>query len=350
MRRLAALVLLLTGALPAAAQQATSNLLVLPAIGSAPETGLQFGAIVMRVDRPAADARPTVNQAYFLLTAKHQYQFTVDHDGWSADGVWRHNAKLDFLDYPLPFYGEGANAPANAEEWFTSHTVQLQAKVQRRFADRWYAMAVLRALHTKIGDTKPGGVVASGTLRGAAGGTLVQPGVGLVHDTRDDVIATESGRYLEASFSVADKSIGSDFSTNRILIDGRAFRRVGRGVLAAQAYAELNSRSPSFDQESLVGSGSVLRGYPRGRYRDHRLAAAQLEWRAPIWGPWRYAIFGGVGGIGLSTGNFGSVTLPTYGGGLRFRPFKAERTLLRLDYARGRSGSSGIYISIDEAF
>ena len=211
-------------------------------------------------------------------------------------------------------------------------------------------MAVARVVSTTIRDAEPGGAVGAGTLIGFDGGTLVQPGLGAMYDTRDDVVGTEGGRFLEASFAVADRAWGSDFRTNRTLIDGRAYRRVGSGVVATQAYVELNSGAPSFDQSSLVGSSRVLRGYTKGRYRDRALAAAQVEWRAPIRGRWRYAVFGGVGTIGSSPSDLGSVTLPTYGAGLRFRPIKGERSSLRLDYARGRSGSSGLYIAIDEAF
>jgi outer membrane protein assembly factor BamA len=178
----------------------------------------------------------------------------------------------------------------------------------------------------------------------------VQPGVGVMYDTRDDVIGTESGRFLEATFAAADRAVGSDFSTSRTLIDGRAYHHVRSGVVALQAYIELNGGAPSFDQMSLVGNNRVLRGYTKGRYRDRALAAAQVEWRAPIRGKWRYALFGGIGRIGSTPSDLGSVTLPTYGAGIRFRPFKGERSSLRLDYARGRSGSSGLYIAIDEAF
>lgn len=334
---------------PLLAQKASSSRLVLPAIGSAPETGIQLGAVAMHVKRPAS-GRPTVNQAYVLVTAKHQYQFTVEHDGWSPGDMWRHYAKVDLLDFPLPYYGLGADAPDAAEEWFTSRTAQLQAKLQRRVGGAWLGMAVARLINTSIRDAESGRVVASGVLHGARGGTIVQPGVGLAYDTRDEVIATETGRYLEASFAVADGAIGSDFATNRTLIDSRAYKRAGAGVFAAQLYVEINSGQPPFDQYSLVGNKNVLRGYTKGRYRDHALAAVQAEWRAPITARWRYAVFGGVGGVGNTLAEVNSVTLPTYGAGLRFRPFKGQRSSLRLDYARGRNGSSGIYIAIDEAF
>lgn len=326
-----------------------TNVLILPALGSAPETGVQFGAVVMRVKRPAS-GRPSVDQAYVLFTAKHQFQMTLEHDGWSAGDTWRHYAKIDWLDFPTPFFGIGADAPESAEEWFTARTAQVLGKVQRRLTGAWYGMAVTRLVRTTIRDAEPGGAVAAGTLLGFDGGTLVQPGVGAMYDTRDDVIGTEKGRFLEASFAVADRALGSDFGTNRTLIDGRAFRHAGAGVVAMQAYVELNSGAPSFDQMSLVGNSRVLRGYTKGRYRDRALAAAQVEWRAPIRGKWRYALFGGVGAIGGSPSDLGSVTLPTYGAGLRFRPIKGERSSLRLDYARGRNGSSGLYIAIDEAF
>jgi hypothetical protein len=347
-RRLATLLLLLgAGRLQA---QASPNWLVLPAIGSAPETGLQYGAVVMRVSRPEGGTRPTVNQGYALFTAKHQLQVAIEHDGWSSDLGWRHQAKLTYLDFPSPFYGIGANAPESAEEWFTARTIQLQATLQRRVRGAWYALANVKALDTDIRDTVPGGAVASGTLLGSAGGRLIQPGLGVVYDTRDDVLAAERGRYLQAYVAVADQSLGSDFSTTHSLLDARAYRAVGRGVLSAQAYLDVNAGAPSFDQMSLAGSDNVLRGYTKGRYRDRALAAAQLEWRAPLRRKLRYALFAGIGGVGPDVGSIGDVTLPTYGAGLRYRVFTGERSALRVDYALGKAGSSGLYIALNEAF
>lgn len=349
MRMLVALLVVSLWSSFLAGQEAKTSRLVLPAIGSAPETGFQYGLVFMRVRRPAED-RPTIDQAYVLLTTKHQYQFTLEHDAWTAGDIWRKYVKLDLLDFPRPFYGVGADAPDSAEEWFTARTVQVTAKLQYRLSGPWYGLLVARALDTSIRDAEPGRAVASGTPRGSAGGAIVQAGAGVTYDSRDDIIGAEEGRYLEAYFSVADRAIGSDFTTNRAMIDGRAFARRGRGVLAGQVYVELNSGAPPFDQLSLAGSAAVLRGYERGRYRDRALAAVQLEWRAPIAGRWSYSLFGGVGGIGDTLGKVGAIALPTVGGGLRVRPFRAERTSLRLDYAKGRGGSSGLYIAINEAF
>lgn len=333
-----------------AAQETNVSRLLLPAIGSAPETGIQLGLVVMQVRRPAGGARPTVDKAYALLTAKHQYQVTYHHDGWSAADRWHHVLKIDLLDYPLPFYGVGSTAAESAEEMFTARTAQLTARLQRRLNGPLYGMVLLRALDTRIAKTAAGGVIASGALPGARGGRLVQPGIGLTYDTRDDVIGAESGRFVDASFSVADGAVGSEFATNHLLVDARAYRRLGPGVIAMQGYLDVNAGTPSFDQMSLVGSDVVLRGYTLGRYRDRALAAAQLEWRAPLYKRWRYAAFAGIGTIGGAVGKLGDIALPSYGVGLRFRPFKNERSLLRLDYARGRRGQSGLYIAIDEAF
>lgn len=330
--------------------QSVARWMVLPAIGSAPETGLQYGAVVMRVSRAAGAQRPTVDQAYVLFTAKHQMNASVEHDGWSGDARWRHQATVSVLDYPWPFFGIGADAPDSAEEWFTAHSIQLQAAVQRRIRGSWYALANARGLDTRIRKTEPGGVVAAGTLRGATGGRLVQPGLGVVFDARDDVLAAERGRYLQAFVAVADRVTGSDFSTTRVQVDARKFRALGGGVIAAQAFLDVHGGSPSFDQMALVGSSSVLRGYTKGRYRDRALGAAQVEWRAPLWRQLRYAVFAGIGGIGARATALSTLTLPSYGAGLRYRLWKAERSALRIDYARGRSGSSGLYIALNEAF
>jgi hypothetical protein len=42
--------------------------------------------------------------------------------------------------------------------------------------------------------------------------------------------------------------------------------------------------------------------------------------------------------------------LPTYGAGVRVQIDERQRTSVRLDYARGHAGASGLYIGFNQAF
>ena len=108
-----------------------------------------------------------------------------------------------------------------------------------------------------------------------------------------------------------------------------------------------------FDQISLVGNGSYMRGYTRGRFRDRQLAALQAEYRAPLAGRLGWAAFAGGGRVapgvsGLVKGD--ARFLPSYGLGARWLLFARSHSTIRVDYARGAEGQSGLYVALNEAF
>ena len=88
-----------------------------------------------------------------------------------------------------------------------------------------------------------------------------------------------------------------------------------------------------FDQLALLGSGSVMRGYVHGRYRDRDFAAAQLEYRTPVVGRFGVAAFAGAGTVAPTISELGSsAVLPTFGAGARWLLLPKERTTIRVDW------------------
>ena len=89
---------------------------------------------------------------------------------------------------------------------------------------------------------------------------------------------------MQATGAWGAEVLGSDHQFGRYVGDARRYVRLGHGVLAAQAYVEASSGRVPFDQMAMLGSGSVMRGYVRGRYRDRSLAAVQMEYRLTLAG------------------------------------------------------------------
>ncbi|MCS7086512.1 MAG: BamA/TamA family outer membrane protein, partial [Bacteroidia bacterium] len=93
-----------------------------------------------------------------------------------------------------------------------------------------------------------------------------------------------------------------------------------------------------------------MRGYFRDRFRDKHYAAAQIEYRAPLF--WRLgaALFAGVGDVSQHPLSFRYSTLKhSVGAGLRFMADRKERVNLRFDFAVGRN-ETAFYLSFGEAF
>jgi hemolysin activation/secretion protein len=128
-----------------------------------------------------------------------------------------------------------------------------------------------------------------------------------------------------------------------------------RNVLALQAFGQFNIGEPPFNQLSLLGGESLMRGYYTGRLRDKNQLAAQAEFRMlplPLGftNRWGVAVFGGTGTV---FNHFNNLSLKNFvlagGAGLRFLLFPKKDIYSRVDLAFTREGT-GLYIFVGEAF
>jgi outer membrane protein assembly factor BamA len=148
----------------------------------------------------------------------------------------------------------------------------------------------------------------------------------------------------------ADEAFGSDFDYQTYELSGNTYRRAGRGVLALRAFAcQASGRTPLFDL-CLFGSGSDLRGYEAGRYRDRSMIAAQAEYRFPLAGRFGAVVFGGWGKVARSFGDMNDEPdLPSIGAGVRWLASEKARVNLSVDVARGRDDTT-VYVYVKESY
>src|SRR5215204_2349146 len=90
----------------------------LPALASAPETGLQFGAALLGVweATPRAATRPNTVLASVLMTTKSQMRVRVEGERWSSGNTRRLGGLLQWQKFPLPYCGIGDKTLESAEE------------------------------------------------------------------------------------------------------------------------------------------------------------------------------------------------------------------------------------------
>jgi len=330
----------------------TTSIRVLPVLGSAPETGFVGGATVLRVTSHANDTitRPSSEQLYASYTAKQQFRAFVSTDRWSTDNRWGLSGQVEYARFPQPFFGVGIDAPESAEEWYEARSTSATVTARRRVAGALYGQAGYRFSNTSIRDAESGGAVERGELPGMRGGVVSQVTSGLALDSRDNIFAPAAGTFAQLTGAWSVEALGADHEFGRYVADVRRYVRLGNGVLAAQAYAEASSGRVPFDQLAMLGSGSVMRGYVRGRYRDRALAAAQVEYRLTLVGRFGLAGFAGAGTVAPTVSDLASSTLlPSFGAGARWLLLPKQRTTIRVDYGVGK-GSSGLYIAFNEAF
>ena len=352
-----ALVLSASGFAPPAFAQTAANdrIFALPYLGSAPETGLQYGGTVFRVHQPAdTSTRPSTTQLFVSYTAKHQARAFAELDRWSAGSNWHIVSRAEWQRFPLPFYGFGDRAPESAEEFYTPTAFIASALVQRRVEGPLYLLGGYSFQKSRITNTSPDGALGHGAVFGDNGGVLSQLQGGALWDDRDDVFAPTRGNYVQLTESYSTRALGSDYTFRRFGGDARHFLPLGSGrVLALQGVTEMTGGRAPFDQLALVGNSSYLRGYTRGRFRDRDLIAAQAEYRAPLVGRLGWTVFGGAGRIAAQPSDLfarDARTLPSYGVGARWTLFSRSRSDIRIDYARAGDAQSGVYVALNEAF
>jgi len=325
----------------------------LPALGSAPETGLQFGATLLGVWEPSArrQARPTSLLASVLRTRKQQTRVRAEAEHWSDGNARRVAGSLQWQKFPLPFYGIGDRSLASAEETFTPTGAEAIITVQQRITGSWYATAGVRHLSQAIA-LDSAGVLRQRTILGTAGGRITEWSAGLTRDTRDNLFAPRQGRWLQASYARSIDGLWADYAFGTLRVDARQYHQLAaEHVIATQLQIVGVDGAAPFDQLALIGNSDIMRGYARGRYRDRWMSAAQGEYRSPV----RHRV-GGVlfGGAGVSVNSLGVLSdarlLPTVGAGLRVQIDQRQRTGVRLDYARGLEKASGLYIGFNQAF
>ncbi len=325
----------------------------LPALASAPETGLQFGATVLAVWEPPAvfKTRPTSLTASALRTSKAQTRLRIDAEHWSRGNARRVAGSLQWQKFPLPYFGTGDRTPDSAEEIFTPQGVEATFAVHQRIAHAWYATGGVRHLNQRI-VVDSGGVLSTTAVTGRTGGVLTEWSTGLVTDTRDNLFAPRRGRWVQLAYARSVDGLVSDYSYGTLRLDARSYHVLtGEHVLATQVQVVgVDGRAP-FDQLALVGNSDILRGYARGRYRDRTMTAVQAEYRSPVRHRVGAVAFAGAGTVAPAWNDLGSRRLlPTYGVGLRVQLDRRLRTAVRADYGRGRDAASGLYIGFNQAF
>lgn len=325
----------------------------LPALGSAPETGLQYGATVLAVWQPGAvhRTRPSSITATATRTAKQQSRVRFDGEHWTRGNHQRVAGTLQWQEFPLPYYGIGGDTPASAEETFTPKGIEALLIVQQRLRGPWYGIASVRHVNQDIA-TDSGGALRGSAIVGTTGGRLMEWSIGALRDTRDHLFAPLHGTLLQATVGRSLRGPLSDFSYGALRVDLRTYRAiVGEHVFATQLQLTSVNGAVPFDQLALAGNSDILRGYARGRYRDNTMGAVQAEYRSPFRRRVGAVAFVGAGAVARTVGGLADASLlPTYGAGLRFLLDTRQRTGVRVDYGRGRDGASGLYLGFNNAF
>jgi outer membrane protein assembly factor BamA len=276
-----------------------SRTTVLPVVSYSETTGLQYGATLIRGFRVSdrTGTRPSSVSLYVAFTAKKHAKAYAQLDRWSDDNATRSRARLEYISYPLPFFGIGGATPDSAEEWYSSGVTTGHFFVERQWRRSIFVHGGLRYTRSHLREFEAGGLLDQRAVPGAAGSDVLAATFGIVVDSRNDVGAPSAGMYVRFLPAVAAKVLDTDAAFRRLTVDARRYVPLGANVVAIQIqYDGLNGTAP-FDLMPLIGADTALRGYPRGRFRDQHAFTSQVELRSARWRRFGAVVFAGAGTV-----------------------------------------------------
>ncbi|RAJ94158.1 surface antigen-like protein [Larkinella arboricola] len=337
---------------------ATSKLLVFPTAGYAPETSLEVGIRAFSLFYAKKDT--VVNRLseivlYSFVTFRGQFGALLENAAYTHKNRYFFLGRARYQQFPLLYYGIGPNTPSSNPALVNSSYIQIRQRILRQVKNNWYAGVEVDFQNiSRVSfelDDQPNVELPIG----ADGSNTVGLGAALVYDDRKNVLNVRKGNFLEAGVLWYRPGFGSDFRYRSLILDGRAYRPLGRPnrVLAVQIAGTFMNGIVPFNNLGLIGGESLMRGYYLGRYRDQNVLAGQAELR---WLPfgfskrWGGTLFAGLGTVAPTVQALQLNYLRwAAGGGIRFLFFQKKDVFLRADLGFTREGT-GFYLSLGEAF
>jgi hypothetical protein len=336
------------------------HFLVYPTLAYTPETSFEFGLSALYLFHAKGDYennRLSEFNAFTFITLERQYGLWLDHAVYGDDDRWISLGRLRWQRFPLLYFGIGPEVsgefPAIADADYLLFRERLLAQT---LPNLFVGLSIdFQYLYNVDFQLDPERILPLPV--GSDGSLTLGLGSSVVYDTRQNVLNERDALYAEASFQEYSPLWGSEYSFRSLTLDFRGFFPITadkKQVLAVQAFGNfLGGDSIPFQQLSLLGNESLLRGYYTGRYRDNHYLAAQVEYRFlpfPFAKRLGAAAFFGAGTVAPNIGDLRLDRLrPAGGAGIRFLLFPDKDIFVRFDVALTPEGPN-YYFFTGEAF
>lgn len=338
----------------------SAGFMVVPALGYAQETGLEFGlAGVYNFYFNKTDTTIRTSNITFIgtFTTQRQTNLKLESDIWTTGNRYHYISELRFRNFPFNFYGLGNETVAKDEDVVLMQLVRIRMEAERRLASNYYGGFNIAYERYRFSDKESGGIFDIMQPYGQKGGDHLILGISQLYDTRNRNTYTTRGHYVRVKYAYSPGFGGrSNFRGSLIDVDLRTFVPLTAALtlgLNAHYKTTFGGRVPFYIYPEM-GGDMMMRGYYSGRYRDRSLLAAQVELRYRFHPRIGVAAFAGTGSPyhdGLQNTRF----IPSYGGGVRYFFDLEHQSSIRLEYGVGekRPGEKrqgGFYLALSEAF
>lgn len=338
-----------------------SSFILVPAIASAPETGLEIGGAGLYSfysDTTNRQTRVSSVFGYGTITTKGQNKLSITTSYWTPQNKLHYTATLAFYNFPANFYGIGNNTRKADAEHIGERRYKAALQTEKLLGNHIYAGFVAGALKHEYNDANPTSIFNTSPLvEDRNGGSIIYAGPSFTFDSRNNNTYTTEGMIITAYFNAMHGIFGNNGYTGGFFnIEYSQFFALNKKFvlgLDVQEQSLVGGRSP-FYLLPQFGSDEMMRGYYGGRYRDRNFIAGQAELRYRISQRFGAAGFIGTGEV-FHTAFSAAQLKPNYGAGLRYF-FDVEKGLsMRLDYGAGQKPTgekreSGFYIALGQSF
>lgn len=329
------------------------NFLIAPQFDRAPETGILTGIYYLQLYKTKKDsAQRTSNTETFLsVTEKKQYLAEFNETVLFAEEKYILRGSSILTRYNEYFYGIGNNVDLKRKDTIEFNNFQTSQRFTKKINQRFFFGAQYQYIQTFNLAYKDNSILQNTNVIGLNGSHTSGVGPVFLYDTRDNVINSRKGAYLDISALFVRRIFGSSTEFINFTLDGRKFWKFYKNnVICFQVILNYNIGNVPFRQLALLGSDIMMRGYYMGAYRDKTMACGQVELRIPVWRFIGLVLFGAVGEVAPDLKSFNTAQIRLAGGfGLRFMLIKHERVNVGGDLGFGKN-SKALYFGSGESF
>jgi hypothetical protein len=334
----------------------SGKLVPLPVLYYTPETKIAGGLTIFNIFK--TDSKDSILNTSMVRTSVNytqnkQYWIELLHTIIFPKNRYIMTGNISYMKYPNFFYGIGSRTLEADKEQFSYYSTNFYLRFIKKIRGNSYLGL---QYHFNIMSNvvfQSGGRLSQGNIMGAGGGKSSGLGLVFIYDSRNSVINTQKGIFIELSSLFNRETFGSSFQFDLYRLEIRKFFPLndkGNKVLATQGLLMSASEKVPFHRMPMLGGDNLMRGYFFGRFRDRAMYVVQGEYRHQISKIFGFTAFGSIGDVASSISNLDFVeTKHAYGAGLRIAINPKERLNLRVDYGRGSSGGL-FYVTVGEAF
>jgi len=180
---------------------------------------------------------------------------------------------------------------------------------------------------------------------------FITPGIRFSYDSRDDIFYPEKGWLGSFSYTKLFENKSNNYQFDKFNFGLSNYNSLNNKLVwANRFYTQLGYGEIPLHEMASPGASPILRGYRTGNYINSSIITIQSEFRWMFAERWGCVGFTGFGWLFDQPSQIkNNITLPSIGGGLRYRIFPAFKINMACDIAFGRKNHSFIF-SLSESF